>query len=202
MKYLLVLLIALTASTSFAQSVSPPSTSELEVVKASWSKERIGWERDPFSGPIENFDEVRARTRNEKRIEDAKRGSSAEVDKIKREARADAANMAVKHKTTPARYVFMYRTTVRNTSSKTVKTVDWDYVFLDRSTEVELGRQQFTSEEKISPGKTKELNVLISKPPTKTISVTALNKNETAGLVGHIVVVRVNYTDGTSWQLP
>ena len=197
------LTLALTATVSMAQGVTTPSdASGVEVVRFSWTKERIGWEKDPFGGPIENFDEVRARTRNEKRIEDAKRGNSAEIDKIKREARADAANIAAKHKDTRSRYVFVYKTTVRNLSDKPIKAIDWDYIFLDRGTETEIGRQQFTSEEKISPGKAKELSVVISKPPTKTISLTALNNNERDTLTERVVVVRINYSDGTSWQRP
>src|SRR5829696_7154102 len=201
MKYFsLALLIALAATVSNAQSVSissdPPGA---EVTRSSWSKERIGWEKDPFGGPIENFDEVRARTRNEKRIEDAKRGNSAEIDKIRREAKADAANIAAKHKDPPTRYVFVYKATVKNSSNKTIKSIDWDYIFLERGTETEIGRQQFTSEEKISPGKTKELIVTITKPPTQTISLTALNNNERGTLHGQVVLVRIDYTDGTSW---
>jgi hypothetical protein len=174
----------------------------VEVVKFNWSKERIGWEGDPFGGPIENFDETRARQRNERRIEDAKRGSSAEVDRIKREARADAANIAAKHKDPPSRYVFVYKATIKNAGTKAIKSVDWDYVFLERGTENELGRQQFTSEEKIAAGKTKELVVTITKPPTKTISLTALNNNERGSLDGRVILVRIDYADGTSWQLP
>ena len=194
MKVVLIILLALL--------FTPQNPSGVEVLKFNWSKERIGWERDPFGGPIENFDEVRARTRNEKRIDDAKRGNSAETDKIKREARADAANIAAKNQQkTPSRYVFVYKTTVKNSSSKTIKSIDWDYIFLERGTENELGRQQFTSEEKIGPGKTKELSVTITKPPTKTISLTALNNNERGSLDSRVIVVRIDYTDGTSWQL-
>ncbi|MGH9901704.1 MAG: hypothetical protein ACRD68_07820, partial [Pyrinomonadaceae bacterium] len=69
-----------------AQSVDqfqdPP---DLVVVKQDWSKERINWERDPFGGPVENYDEMRARARNERRVEEAKRvGSAADVDRVKR----------------------------------------------------------------------------------------------------------------------
>jgi len=206
MKWLVVALgFALTATVSIAQQpVSAPATDQakLEVVKFSWSKERIGWERDPFGGPIENFDEVRARTRNERRIDDAKRGGSAEVDKIKREAKADAANIAAKHKDTPSRYVFIYKTTVKNLSDKPIKSIDWDYIFVDRSTQEEIGRREFTSEEKISPGKSKELTVTITKPPTQTISLTALNTNERNTLIEQVIVVRIDYADGTSWQRP
>lgn len=204
MKYLgVILLLALTASASRAQlSSTSPTPPGIEVVSFNWSKERVGWEKDPFRGPIENFDEVRARTRNEKRIEDAKRGNSNEVDKIKREARADAANIEAQHKSTPSRYVFVYKAIIRNAGAKAIKSIDWDYVFLDRTNETEIGRQQFTSEEKIAPGKARELTVVISKPPTHTISVTALNTNERDGLSGRVIIVRIDYTDGTNWQRP
>jgi hypothetical protein len=204
MRWLVVALgLALTATVSIAQQVSnPPDPSKTEVVKFSWAKERIGWERDPFGGPIENFDEARARQRNERRIEDAKRGGSAEVDKIKREARADAANIAAKHKQPPSRYVFIYKTTVKNLSDKPIKSIDWDYVFFDSTNETEIGRREFTSEERISPGKSKELTVRITKPPTQTISVTALNTGERKSLMERVVIVRIDYADGTSWQRP
>ena len=191
-----IILVLLCAGVVCAQQPSA------EVVKFNWSKERIGWERDPFGGPIENFDETRARQRNERRIEDAKRGNSAEVDRIRREARADAANIAAKHKQQPSRYVFVYKATIKNSGDKVIKSVDWDYVFLERGSENEIGRQQFTSVEKISPGKTKELVVTITKPPTKTISLTALNNNERGTLDGRVILVRIDYADGTSWQLP
>ena len=200
MKPAAILLVLLCAGVVCAQQQQPNVA--VEVVKFSWSKERIGWERDPFGGPIENFDETRARQRNERRIEDAKRGgNSAEVDRIKREAKADAANIAAKHKDSPSRYVFVYKATIKNTSAKAIKSIDWDYIFLERGTENELGRQQFTSEEKISAGKTKELIVTITKPPTKTISLTALNANERGTLDGRVILVRIDYADGTSWQL-
>ena len=200
MKPAAILLVLLCAGVVCAQQQQPNVA--VEVVKFSWSKERIGWERDPFGGPIENFDETRARQRNEKRIEDAKRGgNSAEVDRIKREATADAANIAAKHKDSRSRYVFVYKATIKNTSTKAIKSIDWDYIFLERGTENELGRQQFTSEEKISAGKSKELIVTITKPPTKTISLTALNENERGTLDGRVILVRIDYADGTSWQL-
>ena len=195
-----IILLLLCAGVVCAQQQQ--STVAVEVVKFSWSKERIGWERDPFSGPIENFDETRARQRNERRIEDAKRGNSAEVDRIRREAKADAANIATKHKNQPSRYVFVYKATIKNSGDKAIKSVDWDYIFLERGSENEIGRQQFTSVEKISPGKTKELVVTITKPPTKTISLTALNNNERGTLDGRVILVRIDYADGTSWQLP
>lgn len=195
-----VFLVGLISTDVFAQSTPPPDPSGIEVIKFNWSKERIGWEGDPFRGPVENFDEMRARARNEKRIEDAKKGGSPEVDRIKREAKADAANIANQHKNTPSRYVFVYKATVKNLTNKNIKLIDWDYVFFDAESDTELGRQEFTSEEKIEPGKTRELNVVQRRPPTQTISVSALNTKERDALRGSVVVVAVEYTDGTVWR--
>ena len=199
MSYLCLILFLLSVlSIVLAQTPSPSSdAAAVEVLKFSWSKERINWEHDPFGGPIENFDEMRARSRSERQSQGAKQGG-----KVQQDAKADAANLALLHKTTPSQYVFTYKTTVRNLSNKTIKSVDWDYIFLDKSTNTELGRQQFTSEEKIGPGKSKELIVAIRKPPTHTISVTALNKGEGDLLLGRILILGVQYSDGTAWQAP
>jgi len=201
-----LLLGILGASISYQQATVPAQEApNLEVVKFSWSKERIGWEGDPFSGPVENFDEMRSRVRSEKRVDDAKRGgNSAGTEQVRREARADAANLARQRaaKNTPARYMFIYKARVKNNGATPIVAVDWDYVFFDRGTESEAGRQQFTSDEHIGPGKSKELVVTINTPPTHTISVTSLNKEESEQLTGKVVVVRVKYADGRVWQSP
>jgi len=168
--------------------------SDVEVVKASWGKIRIGWERDPFGGPLENFDEMRSRARNERRI--AQGGG----ERAKREAKADAANLAQQREKNPPKYYFIYKTKLKNNSRSPITQLDWDYVFLERGTENELGRQQFTSDEQIGPGKTKELTVTLTSPPTKTVSVTSLNLEEHDRFTERIELVRVQYADGHVWQ--
>lgn len=187
------------ASPSAAPEANPP---DLIVVKSGWSKERLGWERDPFSGPVENFDEMRVRARNEKRIDDAKRGGSPEVDRIKRESKADSAILEQRRQKSPPRYAFMYKVTVKNAGTKAIKSLDWDHVFFDSQTKAETGRRQFTGDEKIAPGKQKEFTVFASLPPSQTISVYELNKNERANVGEMIVIMRILYADGSVWQRP
>lgn len=175
---------------------------DLAIVKFSWSKERINWQQDPFSGPIENFDEMRVRSRNEKRIADAKRGGiGAELTKAQQDARTDAALTAQIHKNKPGRYQFLYSVQVRNSGDKVIKAVDWDYVFFDLNNQSELGRRQFRTVEKIAPGKSKELKSIIRTPPTQTVSIHALDKNDRANLGEAVVIVRVEYLDGSIWQI-
>jgi hypothetical protein len=186
----LILLLLLT-SVVWAQE-----TSGVEVVKASWSKVRIGWERDPFGGPLENFDEMRSRARNERRV--AQGGG----ERAKREAKADDANLAKQREQNPPRYYFIYKTKIKNAHTAAITQIDWDYVFYERGTENELGRQQFTSDEQVGPGKTKELTVTIASPPTRTVSVTSLNLEEHDRFSEKIVLIRVKYADGREWQAP
>ncbi len=188
------------APVAYAQA--PASEAELEVVKHSWTKERLNWERSPFGGPNENFHQMQFRARSEKRVSDAKRSNSPEVSKLEREAKADAAIVAAENQNgKPPRYYFLYRASVKNTSTKQIKEIDWDYVFVDSFNGDELDRRQFTSVQNIAPGKQKELVFTLPTPPTRRISIYALDKKEASGIEGRVLIVRVKYADGSVWQL-
>jgi hypothetical protein len=197
---LLVVPIASNAQTPSA-STTPP---EVEIVKFSWSKERLNWEQNPFSGPNENFHEMQYRARAEKRVSDAKRsGTSGQQSTAERDLKVDAAIVqAARQPSGPPRYYFVYRASLKNSSTKHIDEIDWDYVFIDSATGQELGRHQFASTKTIPPGKSKELTFSLSTPPTRRVSVYALNKHERSGVSDQVVVVRVKYSDGTVWQLP
>jgi hypothetical protein len=184
---------------AYAQSPSDPA---IELVKFSWSKERLNWEGNPFGGPNENFHQMQFRARSEKRVSDAKRSNSAEVGKLEKDAKADAAIVENENKNpAPPRYYFIYRASMKNLSSKAIKEIDWDYVFLDAVTGDELDRRQFTSVQNIGPGKQKELVFTLPTPPTRRISVQALDKKERVGIDERVVVVRVTYADGSVWEV-
>ncbi len=178
----------------FVLLFTPQEPSGVEVLKSSWNKVRIGWERDPFGGPLENFDEMRSRARNERRV--AQGGG----DRAKREAKADEANLAKQREQAPSRYYFIYKARLKNNHTAAITQIDWDHVFYERDTENEVGRQEFTSDEQIPPGKTKELTVTVTSPPARTISITALNLEERERFTQKIVLLRVKYADGRVWQ--
>jgi hypothetical protein len=143
------------------------------------------------------------RARSDKRVSDAKRSNSPELSKFEKEAKADAAIVAAENQNSkPPRYYFLYRTSIKNTSTKAIKEIDWDYVFVDAITGDELDRRQFTSVQNIGPGKQKELTFTLPTPPTRRISVHALDKKERVGIDERVVIVRVKYADGSEWQLP
>jgi hypothetical protein len=196
-------LVVTLASNAQTPTTSTGGAPDLQVVKFSWSKERIDWEQNPFGGPNENFHEMQFRARAERLASDARRANSPEANKLERDARTAAAIVqAERQRKGPPRYTFLYRTSIKNSSEKTVKEIDWDYVFLDAVTGEEMGRRQFTSVETIGPGKSKLLSFMLSAPPTQRISVYSLDKNERIGFDEQVVIVRVKYSDGSVWQVP
>jgi hypothetical protein len=136
--------------------------------------------------------------RNESRV--ARSKGTPEGDRIDREARADQSIIAAQHRSKPARYAFLYKASFNNTGGRPTKTIDWDYVFTDAATGEEVGRHQFTSDEKIGPGKQGSVAVYIAAPPARTISVHSLNSKERDAITGRVEVVRVVYADGTVWE--
>ncbi len=198
---LLILFLMVLNSAALAQSSAvSPAGPELTVLKHSWTKERINWEGNPFGGPVENFEDFRRRTVDERRLERARgAGNLGEAAKVERETRAEQVIRA--RPPAPPRYAFRYKVVLQNTSNKTIKAIDWDYVVANGKT-LETERLKFTSEERIAPGKTKELNIMAWKPPARTVNVYTLDKKERQGLDGQVVVVRIQYTDGSSWELP
>lgn len=200
MLFCLTLLLSLSVQ---AQSAAPLASEPTDavVVKHSWSKERINWEGDPFGGPVETFDDVRRRMADQRRVDRARAtGNAGEAAKVEREMRSEVVIKA--RPPAPPRYGFLYRASIKNTGAKTIKLIDWDYVFFNTTTQSETGRLEFTTEEKIGPGKNKELNAMSRKPPAPTVSIYALDRNERQGLDGQVVLVRIEYTDGTVWQRP
>ena len=205
---LCLLLLSCACAAARAQSPAPAASasaasalpaSGVEVLKYSWSKDRIGWESDPFGGPVDSFDDIRRRNADTRRVERARAtGNLAEAAKVEREMRSEQVIRARPPKA--PRYAFTYKLSVRNSSPKAIKEIDLDYVFYDAATGQELDRREFTGVEKIGPGKGKELIFLVGTPPTNRISVHSLGKNERDGLREDVVVVRVLYADGTVWQ--
>lgn len=202
MRVLVVLLTSLFVAQVANAQTTPSEPADVQLVKFSWSKERLNWERNPFGGPNENFHQMQFRARAEKRVSDAKRSNSPEVSKLEKEAKADTAiAQASNQDSKPPRYYFFYRASVKNVSSKPITEIDWDYVFIESATGNELDRRQFTSVQNIGPGKQRELVFQLPTPPTRRISVHSLDKKERNGIDERVVIVRVKYADGTEWQM-
>ncbi len=191
-----------------AQQVSTAQEpSDVVVIKFSWVKERLpGWENNPFGRPYETYDDMIARVRDERSLRQARNsGNKGEVARIERDAkmREEATKpRKVGQQTERPRDGYKYKLTVRNTGARTIKVIDWNYIFYDADTQKEISRRQLTSEERISPGKEKEMSVFILTPLSETISASALGKKGQAILTGQVLIVRIEYSDGSVWERP
>lgn len=209
MRTLLLLCLLLSCSVVAARAQTPAAVTatgaavppDVEVLKHSWAKERYNWEGNPFGGSVESFEDLNRRLADQRRIERARAtGNTGEVRRVENERRAEQVIKA--RPPEPPKYGFRYTASFRNNGAKTIKQIDWDYLFFDAATDQLVGRIELGSDDKIEPGKKREVSFFISTPPTRTISVHALNSKERAGLTERIVLVRVVYADGTVWQRP
>ena len=202
--FLLLLVSALPGSHQVQQPAKADET-PLTVVSFSWRKERLpGWEKGALGSSVETYDAMRERSENERRIQQARNsGNKAELGR--REGAAKMLEDAVakdSQKLQRPRDGYRYKVVLSNTSSKSISSVDWDYFFVDPNKNEVIARHQFTSDEKIKPGKSKEVSVLYLTPPVKTISAEMLARKELALFTEHVVVMRIQYSDGSVWQHP
>ena len=65
----------------------------------------------------------------------------------------------------------------------------------------EVGRRRFHSVAKIEPGKSKELKFFLPTPPAQRISIHSLDKKERTNLGEVVMVLRIEYEDGSTWEL-
>lgn len=198
----LFLLAGLSASARAQQPQAPAAEGppDLTVLKCGWSRELIpGWENRPTGA--ESYDAMLARVAAEQRAQrERNAGNKGRTAHAEDEAKVyEKANADKGAKTSPPRFGYRYRVSIRNGGQKAIKSVDWDYLFLDPETQAEVERHQFTSDDKIGPGKEKELSVFNLAPPTRTVSAKAASKKDAPPFVERIIVVRVEYADGSAW---
>jgi len=172
----------------------------------SWRKERLpGWEKESLGSSVETYEAMKARVDNERRIQLARNaGNKAELGRRESAAKMleDASLPKDSQRVQRPRDGYRYKVLLTNTGSKTIRIIDWDYIFLDPDTGEEVARHQFTSQETIKPGKSKEVSVLYLIPPVKTVSAGMLSKKDPMPFTEQVVIARIQYSDGSSWQHP
>jgi hypothetical protein len=94
---------------------------------------------------------------------------------------------------------FVYQVTLTNKGNKTIRSVDWKYIFIDPDTQEEVSVHRFRTEERIPPRKRKTIVESSPSAPTRVISVKALVERRSKPFVEKVIITRVNYTDGSVW---
>ena len=200
--FLLVFLCA-AAPAAPAQEAPPPqeAAAEIEVIKFGWTRERI--RQRPSLAPLASPDELIRQSRREAQLaaarNSANRGAASAVET---QITNDEKAAAKARQTVPPEDGYRYTVKLRNNGARTIKSIDWDYIFIDPATRAEVSHHQFTSDETIKPGKTKEVGVLYLVPPVRTVSAKMLGGKKALPFEEQVVLVRIQYSDGSVWQRP
>lgn len=188
-------------SSTFAQDSAPPPAPEaggVVVLKFNWLKERIA-PRASIS-PLVTQEEMVRQAQLERQLANARNSTNAGAA-----ARAEAQlgrheqARARATQTERPRHAYRYTARVRNDGDKTINSIDWDYLFIDPTTQGEVARHRFTSDVTLKPGKSKEISVLYPVEPFKKVSAGMLDKKQPT-YQEQVVLMRVQYSDGTAWQ--
>jgi hypothetical protein len=92
-------------------------------------------------------------------------------------------------------YVFKYtaKASLRNLSAKTIKAVEWNYLFVNAENQKELKRYKIASKQQILPNESQALvkDIFLGLKEDTSHFKTGRQK---------ILVTRIEYTDGSSWR--
>jgi hypothetical protein len=103
---------------------------------------------------------------------------------------------------TPARLpvFYVYSMKVKNTGSKVIDGIAWDYLFIDPNSNAELGRHQFVSYARISTEKTVTLQGQVRSSPIRVVRTAESSNNPRPKFIERAVIQCVLYADDTAWQ--
>lgn len=196
----LPLLLVMLSSANFIP-VMPQDAEGVSIIKFGWNKERISLR--PSVAEFSSAAALREQALNEGRVASARntqdKGAAARAEtSLNRQNEAEAKA----RQTDPPRDAYRYKVALRNDGQKTIKSIDWDYLFLDPVTQQEVARHQFTSDDTIKPGKSKEISVLYLNPPVKTVNAKLLGKKGEPAFKEQVLIARIQYSDGSVWQRP
>ena len=196
----LSLLLLVFGSTSIVPAL-PQAAGEVSILKFGWERERIS--QRPSVAEFASADALREQSRNEVRLANARNAADkGTVGRTETQINRQNEAEAKARQTAPPRDGYRYKVTLRNDGQKVIKSIDWDYLFIDPLTRQEMAHHQFASDDTIKPGKSKQISVLYLVPPVKTISAAMLSKKEPTPFEEQVVLVRVLYSDGSVWQRP
>ena len=190
-----VLLGSVIASAQTSSSVSDPP--DIVVLQKNWRPyvRNAALDADPFSANTEFTDALRAQRVND--IQNAVRARGSES----REPPPPRRNKGQAVSSQPTA-TYVYQVKIKNTGTKTIRVVDWGYIFADRETQEELGRHRYSNKVKMRPGQNTDLVGRTTSPPTFVVNAKNTGQESSKQPSEQVVIYRIEYDDGTVWQSP
>lgn len=186
-----------------ALAQNPPAADEspVAIVSFKWFRDRqqaanaVGVSMPPAPAMIaanRNFEKqrrVNASAGERDPNADTLDGRGAEIDRIVQQSREPEPVAG-----------FTYLMRLRNSSTKPIQTVFWEYQFKEAANPTNVARRQFLCSVMIKPEKERELRVFSLSGPTSVVNVKSLAKGTADQFAGSVLINRVEYVDGTFWQ--
>ena len=97
---------------------------------------------------------------------------------------------------------YRYTAKIKNTGEKTIRNIDWQYLFFDPETGVEVGQHRYRTNVKVRPGKNADLVGRSTTPPVGVVTVTKTSDGLRSKYSERVVIHSIEYTDGTIWNRP
>jgi hypothetical protein len=198
MKIVRISLIALSLTTSVlaqgaAQVSAPPN---MEILNKNWRREVINTKlnTDPFKVNDQSREVLMAQ-RQPTELTPKKPDVQRAVQPKPPSSKAPTSGFGRRFET------YFYHAKVKNTGEKTIRAIVWGYAFLNPDTRTEIVRFQCDSKIKIGPGKSGDLIMNTSTPPSNLVDAGKTAKGQ-AQFLEQIIISRIEYSDGSVWQHP
>lgn len=189
--------LLLTASAAAQEVIVSSAPTDLTVIEKSWRKEVIDSLAD--KNPLKPNEDLMRQTRAQKEF--IKGRDNAQPNQPTEPSMPAAGAKPV----TPERGIFtfyIYKIKVKNSGAKKIKTIEWEYQFLDPATQLSMEQRTLTSRLNLSPGKIKTVQHRLTRQPTVVVNANQLDKKYRDQFSERIVINRIIYTDGSVWQRP
>lgn len=190
----LLLLTSSVIAQEKTESLDPP---DVIVIEKSWRKEPLsaGIQSDPLGLNEALITQTRIERAAIRRREDS-------LPNQPTEARMPIPGPRPIPPPPAARTNYVYKMKLQNNGQKTIKSVEWEYQFLDPQTLEVMGYRRITSDKKLAPGETKVLERRYTRQPTLLVNAGSLDKKYRDQFTERLIIHRIKYSDGSVWQRP
>lgn len=202
MKILLLLLITFSLTTIAQTQNSGDEATPMTVANYKWTRARQTGEATHVEDATVPAQQVIPQNKNfarNARVNDPRGARDPNQDTLdgRREAMEKSVQESRATKSEP-RDGFAYRIKVKNTSTKVVEVVFWEYQFNEANDPKTLARRQFLCGVNIRPDKDKELEGFSLSGPSDVVSVGALA--DKSRFKENVLINRIEYSDNSIWQ--
>jgi hypothetical protein len=202
MKTLLLLPLLLVFGDSGQNPAPPDENSPVMVVSFRWFKDR-----QPADNAVSFTSAPQpAITSADKNFERQKRANASAGE---RDPRADTLDsrggelerIVQESREAPPVDGFVYLVKFKSASAKPIAKIFWEYQFKETANPANVTRRRFQCNVKIKPEQAKDLEIFSLGGPSDVISVKSLAKGSGNQFQEAVVIDRVEYADGSFWQL-